>query len=110
MPSINYNIKCSMLFKGKPCAYYLNPRSSTGSKTPLRLANSVGIIDAGYRGNCISVFDNISNEIYQVSSGDRLVQLCSPNMVYPLRIQIVDDISKLGVTKRNDGGFGSTGQ
>ena len=30
-------------------AYYLFPRSSI-SKTPLRLANSIGLIDGGYRG------------------------------------------------------------
>ena len=30
--------------------FYVYPRSSI-SKTPLRMANSVGIIDSGYRGN-----------------------------------------------------------
>ena len=34
----------------EPTAFYLYPRSSTGAKTPIRLSNSVGIIDAGYRG------------------------------------------------------------
>ena len=42
-----------------PCGYYLYPRSSTGSKTPLRLSNSIGVIDSGYRGNLIACFDNI---------------------------------------------------
>ena len=37
------------------------PRSSL-SKTMLRLANSVGIIDAGYRGHLIGMFDVINNE------------------------------------------------
>ena len=55
---VNYHIKCAMYFNGNPCGYYLFARSSTGTKTPLRLANSVGIIDAGYRGSCISVLDN----------------------------------------------------
>src|SRR3989338_11445 len=31
-------------------SYYLYARSSLGTKTPLRMANCVGIIDAGYRG------------------------------------------------------------
>ena len=30
-------------------AYYLMPRSSI-SKTPLRMSNSIGLIDGGYRG------------------------------------------------------------
>ena len=108
---INYNIKCAMFFNGEACGYYLYPRSSTGTKTTLRLSNSVGIIDAGYRGSCMSVFDNISNSHRTtVKSGDRLVQLCAPNITYPLRVQIVNSSSELGFTQRNDGGFGSTGR
>ena len=37
-------------------AYFLLPRSSI-SKTPLRLANSIGLIDAGYRGNLKAAMD-----------------------------------------------------
>ena len=36
--------------------FYLHPRSSI-SKTKLRLANSTGIIDAGYRGHIMAMFD-----------------------------------------------------
>ena len=43
---------------GQYHGYYLYPRSSI-VKTGLRLANSVGIIDAGYRGEIIAVVDNI---------------------------------------------------
>ena len=39
-------------------SYFLMPRSSL-SKTPLRLANSVGLIDAGYRGEIMAAVDNI---------------------------------------------------
>ena len=45
--------------------YYMYPRSSI-SKTPLRLANSVGIIDNGYRGHLIAAVDNISDSDYSV--------------------------------------------
>ena len=48
-----------------PMPYYVYPRSSI-SKTPLRLANSVGIIDSGYRGELMAVVDNISKEDYVV--------------------------------------------
>ena len=54
---IDMGIRCSMTYNNIPCSYYMYPRSSTGSKTPLRLANSVGIIDSGYRGSLISVFE-----------------------------------------------------
>ena len=56
---INHGISCSMTFNDKPTAYYLYPRSSMGSKTPLRLSNSVGIIDSGYRGEIGAYVDNI---------------------------------------------------
>ena len=42
-----------------PTSYMLVPRSSI-SKTPLRMANSIGIIDAGYRGEIMAAVDNIS--------------------------------------------------
>lgn len=38
--------------------YYMYPRSSL-SKTRLRLANSVGIIDSSYRGHLIGMFDYV---------------------------------------------------
>ena len=107
---INHGINCSMSFNDRPCAYYLYPRSSMGSKTPLRLSNSVGIIDSGYRGHIIGVVDNISNCNYNINSQDRLLQICGPNIMYPIIPEIVSCPSELGLTKRGDGGFGSTGR
>ena len=37
------------------------PRSSI-SKTPLRMSNSVGLIDGGYRGEIMASVDNISDD------------------------------------------------
>ena len=94
----------------RPVAYYLYPRSSMGAKTPLRLSNSVGIIDSGYRGNIIGLVDNVSGEDYSIKMGDRLLQICAPNLSYPIRVIVVDDVLKLGSTQRDEGGFGSTGR
>jgi dUTPase len=88
--------------------YYMYPRSSTGSKTPLRLANSVGIIDAGYRGDYIAVFDNWRGTDYQVEKFQRLLQICPPNMTYPMLVEVVDDLG--AATLRGTGGFGSSGK
>ena len=109
---INYGINCSMSFKGKQTAYYLYPRSSMGLKTPLRLSNSVGIIDSGYRGNIIGVVDNLSKNYYEVNKNDydRLMQICGPNIMYPIYPIIVDSIQELGITNRGTNGFGSTGR
>ena len=56
------------------------PRSSMGSRTPLRMSNSVGIIDSGYRGNIIGIVDNRSNEDYVVEKGTILFQACSQTL------------------------------
>ena len=86
------------------------PRSSL-SKTPLRLANSVGIIDSGYRGNLIGMFDCIRGESpYKVPQYSKLVQICSPGLK-PIFVTIVDTVEELGLdTIRGEGGFGSTGK
>ena len=86
-------------------SYYLYPRSSMGLRTPLRLANSVGIIDAGYRGNICAVVDNIKNEPYTINEGDRLFQICTSDLL-PFKFKVVNELSN---SNRGSNGFGSTG-
>lgn len=109
---VSMGVKCSMTFNGRPVGYYLYPRSSTGYKTPLRLSNSVGIIDPGYRGYIIALFDNISRKNksdYVINKDDRVVQLCSPNITYPIYPELVNSEDELGYTSRGVNGFGSSG-
>ena len=89
------------------CGYGLYPRSSIG-KTPLMLANSVGIIDSGYRGNLIGGFRNLSNQPHQVNRHDRLLQICAPDL-RPIYVEILNN-HELEETSRQEGGFGSTGK
>lgn len=109
---IDLNIKCSAKIctndKEYNTGYYMYPKSSI-SKTPLRLANSIGIIDAGYRGNLIAVYDMIYLVEYTCEKFDRLVQICAPGLI-PIVVELVDDVSELGQTERGSGGFGSTGR
>jgi dUTP pyrophosphatase len=109
---IDLDVKGAMTFITEysevPVGYFLYPRSSTGTKTPLRLANSVGVIDAGYRGNYIAAFDNIRAAVFKAEKGQKLVQICAPNLTYPLRVEIVSDLGES--TVRGSGGFGSTGK
>jgi dUTP pyrophosphatase len=109
---LDFKVKCSAMLvinnKEQPCGFYMYPRSSTGSKTPLRLANSVGIIDSGYRGHLMSFFDNIRSIDYTITKMDKLVQICAPGLV-PIIVEIVHKEDELGVpTLRGEGGFGST--
>ena len=97
--------------QNQPMCFYMYPRSSI-SKTPLRLANSVGIIDSGYRGNMIGVFDNISSSSYTIEKHSRLLQLCAPDLgkfkVNVVKVVNFDDLKTS--TSRGAGGFGSTGK
>ena len=94
--------------------YYMHPRSSL-SKTQLRLANSTGIVDAGYRGHLIGMFDVVnsppnSQSSYSGMKCDRYLQICAPGLV-PIVVEIVDSLRDLGdETERGAGGFGSTGR
>jgi dUTP pyrophosphatase len=84
-------------------AYWMLPRSSI-SRTPLRLANSVGLIDAGYRGPIMAAVDGM----YSVTENERLFQLASPDLLPWDQVVVVDTIPG-GSTMRGTGGFGSTG-
>ena len=110
---IDFGVKCSATLISKNhmemTGYYMYPRSSTGSKTLLRLANSVGIIDSGYRGNLMGCFDvaNYSeNNIQTVQQYSSIIQICAPSLV-PIIVEIVEDLDE--ETERGEGGFGSTG-
>jgi dUTPase len=99
--TVDFKIKCSAKMYSSPdreynTGYYMFPRSSI-SKGRLRFANSVGIIDAGYRENLISVFDLTTNisEDYIVNKYDKLIQICAPSLV-PIIVEIVDNIDDLG--------------
>jgi dUTP pyrophosphatase len=112
---IDFQIRCQMVdvFNNSiDFSYMLVPRSSI-VKTPLRLANSIGIIDSGYRGNIMAFVDNIDEliedpqyENYEISKGDRLFQIVHPSLE-GIKLELVDELSS---TKRGTGGFGSTGK
>jgi dUTPase len=108
-------IESGRRFINHQTGYYMYPRSSL-SKTNLRLANNTGIIDAGYRGNLIGMFDVVNathreNSLcdYLIEPYTRLLQICSPSLV-PIYVELIDEEINLGErTVRGEGGFGSTG-
>jgi dUTP pyrophosphatase len=115
---IDFKVKCdAVLYSHGPngvhlknSGFYIYPRSSLG-KSDLRLANNVGIIDAGYRGNIMGLFDYVGDRMEvdrRVCKYDRLLQLCSPTLG-PVYIELVDSLNQLSVTERGEGGLGSTG-
>ena len=110
---IPLGVHCAMFsndVKETPQAYYLYPRSSV-VKTPIRLSNSVGIIDSGYRGEITAFVDMIDHtqDSFTIRSMDRYFQICHPSLS-PFKVVLVDSLDELGFTERGGGGFGSTGR
>lgn len=99
----------------QPLPYQLLPRSSTGAKTNLRLSNSVGVIDSGYRGELCALVDCFGDvhtthgsDKVRLEKGNRNFQIVAYNG-FPIHVNLVDNESDLGGSERGEGGFGSTG-
>jgi len=84
----------------------LFPRSSN-SKKDLLLANSVGVVDSGYRGPIQARFKKVLDHPVKVyKKGDKVCQLIV--MPYPqITAEWADELSD---TERGDGAFGHTGE
>lgn len=101
---IDWHGNSTQTSKTSTVSYELFPRSSTGSKTPLRLSNSIGLFDAGYRGEAMAVVDNLSNTDFYIHKGDRFFQFVSPTRE-TITPQLTDTLPE---SSRGEGGFGST--
>ena len=87
-------------------SYNMYPRSSI-SKTPLRLANGVGLCDAAYTGPLKAALHNTDlNNDFTIKKGERYVQLAYPTLDQVTFVLV----NELRDTTRGDGGFGSTGK
>lgn len=101
----------------------VRPRSGVSAKTPLRVSNTPGTIDCGYKdeigviitntsefSNSFGIYD-ISEKLnrhgtYKIKKGDRIAQIVLKE-VPKMRFTVVDDVSNLGSNR--GGGFGSSG-
>lgn len=82
------------------------PRSSNAKKS-LLLSNSVGVIDAGYRGEVTAKF----KRLYPISQGEyaigeRFAQL----IVMPIPAVEFEVVEELSDSERGVGGYGSSGK
>lgn len=84
----------------------LFPRSSI-RKYDLTLTNCVGVIDAGYRGELMAVYNKNNGLASQkYGNGDKIFQL----IIIPIpKINLVE-VNELSVSSRGDGGFGHSGE
>jgi dUTPase len=93
--------------KSEPCHFWLAPRSSIW-KNGVTQANSLGIIDASYRGLLMGAVLPIGDHV-TIEAGTRLFQILAPDMGYITKVAI-KSLTELDETSRGSGGFGSTGK
>ncbi len=82
------------------------PRSGLAARQGLTLANSPGLIDAGYRGEVTCAVVNLDRQHpVKILRGDRIAQL----VIVALAEVAPVWVEELPASSRGDGGFGSTG-
>ncbi|MDQ2086350.1 dUTP diphosphatase [Herbivorax sp. ANBcel31] len=100
----------------------VRPRSGISYKTPLRISNSPGTIDSGYRDELGIIMSNTSEKtehsvieidskenkkgIYKIKKGDRIAQIVL-QVVPRIKFTRVNSVKEIGTNR--GGGFGSTG-
>lgn len=102
----------------------VRPRSGLSNNTPLRIANSPGTVDSGFRDEIGIIITNTSESylnndyihnlntkgnkqgIYQINKGDRIAQIVLKE-VPTINWVIVDSVKDIGIDRKS--GFGDTG-
>lgn len=79
-------------------------RSGIGAKTPIRMANSLGLIDSDFRGEVSAILE-CHTGVFRIENGERIAQMVIER-VEPVTLEVVDELSE---TERGANGFGSTG-
>ena len=86
------------------CVGLVFPRSSI-YKRRQQLANAVGVIDSGYRGEIMLKLTRSTDEL-EYCEGDRVGQI----IILPYPFVEFEEVKQLSETERSTGGFGSTGE
>ena len=83
----------------------ISPRSGVGTKQTLELANTIGIIDADYRGEWMATLRIKDGEPYSWEAQARLLQV----VLVPVAKMQMRVVNELDDTERGEGGHGSSG-
>lgn len=84
------------------------PRSGVSLKTKLRVANSPGCIDSDYRGEVCIIVENISRHDSRIPHTVRKHERIAQGKIVPIVRADFKQVNELSITKRGEGGFGST--
>lgn len=80
-------------------------RSGLATKSGLRPANAVGVIDSDYRGEIIVALHNDTDNYQVIKNNERIAQI----VIMPFLTVEFESVDSLDTTGRGEGGFGSTG-
>ena len=89
----------------KGYAMMVYSRSGMGFNHDVRLANCVGVIDSGYKGE-LKVKLTCDGDATQYEKGDRVAQA----MLIKVPSVHIEESFELSDSERGDGGFGSSGR
>lgn len=96
----------AMYIKDPNWAAFILPRSGLGHKHGIVLGNTVGLIDSDYQGQIMVSLWNRSNEPFNLSPLERIAQLVLMPVCHP----VFNIVEAFEISKRAEGGFGSTGK
>ena len=83
----------------------IRPRSGLAFKHGISIVNSPGTIDADYRGEIKVLLVNLSDQHFEINTGDRIAQ-----MVVAKHEKVNwEQVEELNETSRGTGGYGHTG-
>jgi len=83
----------------------IRPRSGLAFKHGISIVNSPGTIDADYRGEIKVLLVNLSDQVFEINSGDRIAQMV---VAKHERVEW-EPVEVLTETIRGAGGYGHTG-
>jgi len=83
----------------------IRPRSGIAIRHGVTVLNSPGTVDADYRGEVQVILVNLGAESFEIRRGTRIAQM----VVAPIQQAKIVESTSLDATRREAGGFGSTG-
>lgn len=88
------------------CEGQVRSRSGLAAKYGIKVLNSPGTLDHGYRGEVMVILHNTGTEVFPVKKGDRIAQLVVARVEL---VELVHTEGELSSSERGTGGIGSTG-
>ena len=100
---VSTGISIELDIDGRPAGALIRDKSSMAAR---RVICTAGVIDAGYRGEIRVVMENLGDDPAEIHAGDKIANLI-PYPVLTSPVEVVDDLAE---SRRNAGGFGSSGR